>query len=106
MDFGMQTMLVKQLFANAAIKAGGSAGFLASLDVDGSLFATESGNGANAVQRGEFRQLIATVAADGVLTDGELGQILTFLEKQGLHLSLPSYADPRVDLDNINLPDF
>ncbi len=100
----MQTTLVRQLYATAAKQVGTDS--LGPLDVEGTLVDAETGATATAAQKGVFKQLIAMVAKDGVLTDGEVRQLLLHLQKNGLRLSLPARAASPFDLDAIDLGDF
>ncbi len=103
-DTSMQTTLIRQLFAKAAKQAGAEA--MGALDVEGTLVDAATGASASAQDKGVFRQMIKLVAADGVLTDGEIRGLLVHLQKNGLTLVLPAQPANPLDLDAIDLGDW
>lgn len=103
MDLGVENTLITRLFADALAKAQAMRlGFTAALDVENALF-TEAGAPASKPVKAAFRKLVADIAADGVLTDGERRQLVAFLAQHGLTLQPPVAATLGVDIDGIDL---
>jgi hypothetical protein len=103
LDIGLQNSYINQLFADALEKSQAMrVGLLTALDVDRRLF-TAAGEPAPQKAKGAFRVLVASVAADGVLTDGERRQIVGFLEEHGLTLQPPVTGAKAVDIDGIDV---
>ena len=102
-DPGVENTLITRLFAEALAKAEAMRlGFTAALDVDNRLF-TQAGEPADKGAKAAFRKLVADIAADGVLTDGERRQLIAFLTQHGMTLQPPVVGAKTVDIDGIDL---
>jgi hypothetical protein len=106
MDDALALSSINQIVAEALATAQARrSGFLASLNLEGRVFDTATGEPASALSRQALHQAIAEVAADGVLTDREREHILGFLKRTGLTLIPTNAALPPIDFDGIELPD-
>ena len=103
MDPGIENTLITRLFADALAKAEATRlGFTAALDIDNRLY-TAGGEPAAKPIKVAFRKLVADIAADGVLTEGERRQLVAFLALHGVTLQAPLAAGKAVDIDGIDL---
>lgn len=103
MDLGIENTLITRLFADALAKAEAlRLGFTAALDVENRLF-TVGGEPASKPVKAAFRKLVADIAADGVLTDGERRQLTAFMSQNGVTLQAPITASKQIDIDGIDL---
>ncbi len=103
MDLGIENTLITRLFADALAKAQARRlGFAAALDVDNRLF-TVAGEPAPKPVMLAFRKLVAEIAADGVLTDGERRQLTAFMSQNGVTLQAPLTPNKAIDIDGIDL---
>jgi hypothetical protein len=101
-----QSTQIRKLFAEALAAAQASRmGFLSALVLEGRVFVRATKRPATALQLRELRELIARIAADGILTDGEQRELATWLERHGLTLEAPTAGTGPVDLDAVELPE-
>ena len=97
---------IRQLFAEVLAAAQASRiGFLNALVLQGRLFEVGTGKPASALQIVAFKDLIARVAADGILTEGEHKALVSWLTQHNLTLEAPVAGGGPVDLDSVQLPD-
>ena len=106
MDFGMQTTLIKQIFSEARVSGTAMGPALTALNLGERLQQIAGGGKATVAQVGDFRALLLSASADGVLTDSEIQALVTSLTKSGLQLVHSGQTQQRVDIDDIVLPDF
>ena len=101
-----QSTQIRKLFAEALAAAQASRiGFLSALKLEGLVFDQATKRPATALQLRELRELIARIAADGILTEGEQRELSAWLSRHGLTLEAPVAGGGPVDLDAIKLPD-
>lgn len=105
MDFGLQTTLIRQIFSEARASGKPMGVALDALQLGERLQRIQGGR-ATVAQVGDFRALLLSASADGVLTDSEIQGLVASLTKSGLQLVHAGQTQQRVEIDDIVLPDF